>query len=125
MANQRTLKKLEDIASKIDAQKEALLAIIAENSAKNNTDFVEESRKILVNFDIISSKLRKVGKFLEFEGYRFCIIDPSSGNIREATHDESVRMIMGYKRGNVLEIMRDWTVVNGEWVRRENENPPA
>lgn len=73
--------------------------------------------------EAISIKIPRLCNLRDFKGYKFAIIDEKTGEPRHATKDEALRLIMDYKPGNVIDIYKNWTVVNGQWVRRPEFNP--
>ncbi len=85
---------------------------------------VQKELQALRNYaDIIQEKIPKICTLRDFKGYKFAVFDEGSDTPRPASYDESMRLIMGYKSGNVLDILRNWVVVDGEWVRRPDKNP--
>ena len=60
-------------------------------------------------------------ELLDFRGYKFAIIDPTTGEIRPATYDEGMRIIMDYppaEFGGITQIMQRYknftTAHNGQ-----------
>lgn len=85
---------------------------------------VQKELRALRNYAaIIQEKIPKLCALRDFKGYKFAVFDEGSDTPRPASYDESMRLIMGYKSGNVLDILKNWVVVDGEWVRRPDKNP--
>lgn len=118
------MKRRNDIE---DIQESAteLLSLIQE-IAEHYTDMddVYGELRVLANYaHIIAEKAPKICRLRDFKGYKFAVIDPETGEPRKATKDEALRLIMDYKTGSFLDIYKEWTVVNGKWVKRPEENP--
>lgn len=112
-------KDIEDLEEPIAE----VMAVLDELIVKHDGDLQAELRQLQNYAYIIQGKISKLCKLRDFIGYKFAVFDEGSTEPRPASYDESMRLIMGYQRGNVLDIMKQWTVVDGEWVKRPQTNP--
>lgn len=120
MARPAKRPEIEDIT---DIGEEAL-ALIDELIEKyqDTADVCAELRTLKVYAQILAEKPAKIARLRDFKGYKFAIIN-ENGEPRKASYDESLRLIMGYQHGNVIDIYKQWTVVDGKWVKRPDTNP--
>ena len=108
----------------IQACAEELIELIDTVATGYDGDVLEELRIMRRYASIVAEKAPKTARLRDFKGYKFAIICETNPNEpRVATYDEAMRLIMGYQKGNVIDIYREWTVVNGEWVKRPLINP--
>lgn len=112
-------KDIEDLEEPIAE----VIAVLDELIVKHDGDLQTELRQLRNYAYVIQGKIPKLCKLRDFIGYKFAVFDEGSTEPRPATYDEGMRLIMGYQRGNVLDIMKQWTVVDGEWVKRPQTNP--
>jgi len=112
---------IEDIA---DIASEAVVVINELIMRYKDDDNLASELEVLRRYaTILQEKPAKLAKLRDFRGYKFAVVDETTGDVRTATHDEALRLIMDYKHGSVIDIYRNWTVVDGEWVRRPKDNP--
>lgn len=111
---------IEDITELATELEELIDELISRYS--DHSDVKGELKALKVYAHILSEKPEKIARLRDFKGYKFAVIG-DNGEPRPATNDEAMRLIMGYQRGNILEIYQQWTVVNGEWVKRPEINP--
>lgn len=112
-------KDIEDLEEPIAE----VLAVLDELIVKHDGDVQTELRQLRNYAYVIQEKIPKLCKLRDFIGYKFAVFDEGSTEPRPASYDEGMRLIMGYQKGNVLDIMKQWTVVDGEWVKRPQTNP--
>lgn len=72
--------------------------------------------------NIIARKAPRIQRLAKLED-RMPVVIEADGTVRELSSDETLRLIMNYKTGNAIDIMRHWTVVDGEWVERPKNDP--
>lgn len=59
--------------------------------------------------ETIQRQIPKVKNLVEFKGYRFAVVDPTTGAVRTASYDEAMRLMMGFyprEEGSALNIVR-------------------
>lgn len=100
-----------------------VITMLDELIVNHEGDIQKELQGLRSYASIIQEKIPKLCALRDFKGYKFAVFDEGSNTPRPASYEESMRLIMGYKNGNILDLLRDWTVVDGEWVRRPDRNP--
>ena len=84
-------------------------AIATTLNEQTENDTVKTALSVIIK-DAEAGKKRtsRCEELLEFRGYKFAIIDPTTGEIRPATYDEGMRIIMDYppkEFGGITQIM--------------------
>lgn len=91
---------LEELAE-FGSQAETLcIELIGRYTGKNDT-LVRELRHLRNVANELYRKSMNLCKVRDFRGYKFAIIDPQTGEFRNATKDEAYRIMMGYPREDV------------------------
>lgn len=120
MRNKRV--DIEDITDLANELVDVINGVIERYSGIND-EVRAEAQMLLRYATIIQEKSPKIATLRDFTGYKFAVIDQETGEPRIATQNEAMRLIMGYKKGSIIDVMRDWVVIDGQWVRRPNVNP--
>ena len=93
-----------------------------------NTIVSDEFTQLANYARIIREKLPRLATLSRYmkQSVAFAIINPDTHEVRFATNDEAQRLIMNYKQGSLLEVLRDWdTNENGEWIPATEDRTPS
>lgn len=91
---------LEELAEFGSQAENLCIELISRYTGKNDT-LVRELRHLRNVANELYRKSMNLCKVRDFRGYKFAIIDPNTGEVRNATKDEAYRIMMGYPRGDV------------------------
>ena len=97
---------LEELADLI-----AQVVTLTDELATNSDDFITKAilQSLATNARSTHHRVENLIALRDFRGYKFGIIDPSTGEVRKATTDEAQRLIMEFppvEAGNILQIMK-------------------
>lgn len=113
-----------------DAQQAAEdLADILETLAQDyDANSVEKSMLKDMHGQVIAMAHRceSLATLRDFRGYKFAIIDPKTQEVRNATHEEAQRLILGFppvEAGGIIGILNQYYSLQ-EQARNNNTTPP-
>ena len=116
--NRRTQTSLwDDLRDALDE----VISIATTLSEQTENDTVKTALSIIIKDATIEKKRStQCEELLEFRGYKFAIIDPITKEVRPATYDEGMRIIMDYppkEAGSIIQIMqryKNYTEAHGQ-----------
>lgn len=115
--------KPKEFSDLVDLAQEIISAVEDLKLQYSFNQNVQDELQICADYaNIIARKAPRIQRLAKLED-RMPVVIEADGSVRELTSDETLRLIMDYKTGNAIDIMKHWTVIDGKWVERPKDDP--